>query len=266
VLSCVFLQPIFAQQANERQIHAFNLAVKANDFSFVARMDRLGLSPSTRDSLGNNLLMIGIREGGSALVLLMLEDTQWQASAVINHENTLGENALMLSALNGQEQVVLRLIGLKAQVNREGWTALHYAATSGHVGIISILLDHHAYIDAESPNRTTPLMMAARFNRAAATRFLLEAGADPTIANEAGLKARDYAAQGNEKDLEFVLSLKEISFENRRNNQIHISDRALTLEEVVIQSGGSVVREAESTASSREVGPSGQTEVFEGIR
>jgi uncharacterized protein len=252
--------------AIERQVHAFSLAVKANDFSFLARMDRFGLGPSTRDALGNNLMMIGIREGGQQMMLLLLEDPKWQSKDVLEHENQLGETALMLAALGGQEPLVRQLIALGAQVNREGWTPLHYAATSGHVGSLEALLEHHAYVDAESPNRTTPLMMAARFNHTAAAKRLLAAGADPTISNDAGFKARDYALQGNNKDLDFFLQLEEIAFENRYLGSVFPVPEALTLEEIVIRSGGSVVIEAGSQPPQKEVGPGGGAEVFQGIR
>jgi uncharacterized protein len=259
-------QVVAQQPVSERQLQGFSLAIKANDFSFLARMDRLGLGVETRDSLGNNLLMIGIREDGLQMVMLMLEEPRWQAEPVINHENQLGESALMLAALGGHEQVLRRLIALGAQVNREGWSALHYAATSGHEGAVRALLEHHAYVDAESPNQTTPLMMAARFNHTAVAKLLVKAGADPTITNEAGFKARDYAADANNKDLEFFLRLEEITFENRYLNTIFPVQPSTTLEEIVIQSGGSVVVEPNWKPSKQEVGPGGGAEVFQGIR
>ena len=44
----------------------------------------------------------------------------------------------------------------------QGWSALHYAATNGHVQMMRLLLDNNAYLDAEAPNGNTPLMMAAQ--------------------------------------------------------------------------------------------------------
>jgi ankyrin repeat protein len=40
-----------------------------------------------------------------------------------------------------------QLIKKGADVNKTGWTPLHYAASSGQLAIISLLLDQHAYID-----------------------------------------------------------------------------------------------------------------------
>ena len=70
---------------------------------------------------------------------------------------------------------------------------MHYAATKGSVPIVRELLDKSAYIDAESPNGTTPLMMAAMYGSPEVVKILLEAGADPTLKNGLGLTALDFA-------------------------------------------------------------------------
>ena len=106
----------------------------------------------------------------------------------------------MMAALKGHLELVRQLIGRDADVNKPGWTALHYAATNGHVAVMQLLLDHHAYIDAESPNGTTPLMMAAQYGSPGAVKLLLEAGADPLLKNQLGLTAIDFAQRANRKD------------------------------------------------------------------
>ena len=58
---------------------------------------------------------------------------------------------------------------------------------------MELLLEHHAYIDAASPNGSTPLMMASLYGTPAAVKLLLEAGADPLLINEQGLTAIDFA-------------------------------------------------------------------------
>lgn len=108
-----------------------------------------------------------------------------------------GDTALMVAAYQSDVTSALALIEKGAEINRPGWTALHYAAASGNLTIIRRLLEESAYIDAESPNRTTPLMMAARAGHRDAVQLLLNEGADATLKNEAGLSAADFArAQG----------------------------------------------------------------------
>jgi uncharacterized protein len=92
------------------------------------------------------------------------------------------------------------LVDNDADVNKTGWTALHYAASGGHVPVIAHLLEHSAYIDAESPNGTTPLMMAAMYGSPEAVKHLIQAGADLTIKNQLGLTALDFAVRGQRQN------------------------------------------------------------------
>lgn len=111
-----------------------------------------------------------------------------------------GDTALMIAALQSDTAMALALIDKGAQINHPGWTALHYAAASGSLAIIRRLLEESAFIDAESPNRTTPLMMAARAGHTEAARLLIDEGADLTLRNELGLRAADFArAQGHDE-------------------------------------------------------------------
>jgi ankyrin repeat protein len=64
-----------------------------------------------------------------------------------------------------------------------------------------LLLEHHAYIDAASPNDTTPLMMAARYGNAQTVKLLIDAGADVTLRNKQGMTARDFARAAERQDV-----------------------------------------------------------------
>ena len=258
------------------RMQAFAKAVKSADLNFVAQMPGLGLNEGVRDELRNNLLMIAIRDGDGALAMEMLEDRAWRAPHVIEHLNQLGENALMVAAIRGATDVAHLLLDLGSEPNRQGWGALHYAATSGKVDVIKLLIEHNAYVDAHSPNGTTALMVAARFNHRPAAAALLAFGADPTLRNEAGLTARDYALKNANRDLAFWLEMEEVSFTNRYLKRMPKIRPDATLEEVVIQSGGEVTTvhpsgqpqgDGAAEPSLRPgVAPSADTEVFRGIR
>ena len=122
----------------------------------------------------------------------------------IESKNLSGENALMMAAIKGQTGLVERLLQRKAQVNKPGWTPLHYAATHDGpeaLAITRLLIEHHAFIDATSPNGTTPLMMAAQYGLRDVVSLLLKEGADPSIQNERGLTAADFARLSDRPDL-----------------------------------------------------------------
>jgi hypothetical protein len=65
---------------------------------------------------------------------------------------------------------------------------------------LSLLLENHAYIDAESPNGSTPLMMAAMYGTPQAVKLLVESGADPLLKNQQGLTAIDFARRASRMD------------------------------------------------------------------
>jgi ankyrin repeat protein len=65
--------------------------------------------------------------------------------------------------------------------------------------MIKLLLENHAYIDTESPNKTTPLMMAAQYGTAQAVKLLIEEGADITLKNEIGMTALDFSRLGESR-------------------------------------------------------------------
>jgi ankyrin repeat protein len=118
----------------------------------------------------------------------------------VEARNGSDESPLMLAAIKGQTDLVRQLIARDADINKPGWTALHYAASSGQVEIMKLLLEKYAFIDAQSPNGTTPLMMAAMYGSPDSVKLLLDEGADPLMKNQQNMTAADFAARGNRPD------------------------------------------------------------------
>jgi len=172
------------------------IAIKRDEPKVLTELLKRGFDPDTVDPSGRNGLLMALQEGSlkSAEVLIAWPKTN------VEWRSPKDESALMIAAFKGYQELVRKLIARDADVNKTGWTPLHYAATGGHLAIIQLLLDEHAYIDAESPNQTTPLMMAAQYGTPQAVKLLLEAGADPTLRNELGLSAIDFAQRGNRRD------------------------------------------------------------------
>ena len=142
------------------------------------------------------------------LFLAVREPAPKVANVLIAHPKTQvewrslkDESALMIAALKGEVDLVRKLIARDADVNKPGWAPLHYAATGGHLEVMRLLLEHHAFIDAESPNKTTPLMMAAQYGSREAVKLLLEEGADTDMKNELGLSAIDFANRVGRTDV-----------------------------------------------------------------
>lgn len=171
----------------------FFRAVETDDATSVRALLARGFDGNSPDPKGQHALLVAAREKSGKVADELL---RWPAIKV-EARNAVDESPLMLASLQGLTELAQKLVAKGADVNKPGWAPLHYAATNGHLAIMSLLLDNHAYIDAASPNGTTPLMMAAFYGSAAAVKLLLEAGADPLLKNVQGLTAVDFAQRNN---------------------------------------------------------------------
>ena len=167
----------------------FFKAVSVDDASTVQALLNRGFDPNTPSPDGSQGLMLAMMDNNFKVARVLVRHKQTQ----VDPRNKKDETPLMLASLRGDLELVLALIARGADINKPGWAPLHYAATKGSVPIVRELLDKSAYIDAESPNGTTPLMMAAMYGTPEVVKILLEAGADPTIQNGLGLTALDFA-------------------------------------------------------------------------
>ena len=163
--------------------------LKTDEVKVVANLLARGFDPNTLSFDGQYPLVLAIRRPSPAVLDLLLRTKGLRAEV----RTAKDESPLMLASMGGMVEVCKRLIALDADVNKTGWTPLHYAASGGHIEVIKLLLSHSAYIDAESPNLTTPLMMAAMYGSPQAVELLLAEGADASLKNQKGMTALDFA-------------------------------------------------------------------------
>jgi ankyrin len=101
------------------------------------------------------------------------------------------ENALFHAAAVGDAHKVYSLIYLQecdpSQRTADGFTALHYAALSGKIEVIRVLLRAGAKVNAESRNCVTPLHCAVGQGYADVAQLLLDAGAHMDIVMSSGI-------------------------------------------------------------------------------
>lgn len=180
----------------------FFSAVRTDDGEAITVLIRKGFDANVRDPKGDHALHLATRDNAVKAIAALL---RWDKIDV-EPRNKVDESPLMLAALGGHLETVSRLIERGADVNKTGWAPLHYAATRGHLEVMRLLLDRNAYIDAASPNGTTPLMMAAFYGTPTAVKLLLEAGADPMLKNQQDLTAIDFAHRANRADAAEIIA------------------------------------------------------------
>lgn len=167
----------------------FFKALDTNELTVAQSLLSRGFDPNAVAPDGEPAIIRAVRREAFQVAELIARFPVAQVDA----RNKVDETALMLAALKGQLALCKMLVERGADINKPGWTPLHYASTSGHLAVMQWLLQQHAYIDAESPNGSTPLMMAAMYGTQDAVELLLDAGADPSLKNSLGLTAIDFA-------------------------------------------------------------------------
>lgn len=139
----------------------------------------------------------GVRDRDFATVRDLVEAP---SSTVINvRDRSTGEAALHIVTRERDPQWVLYLLQRNANPNirdREGNTPLHIAAQIGFPDAVNWLRIVNADLNARNNRGETPLILAVHQRNGAIVRQLVDAGANPDIADSVvGLSARDYAAR-----------------------------------------------------------------------
>ena len=195
LITYLFVLIVFSN-ANSGSYDDFFTAVRRNDPATVNALIKRGFDVNTLGPTGESGLLMAVRDSTVKVVEVLLKAPKIK----VESRSAQDESPLMLAAINGLTEICKQLIAADADVNKPGWTPLHYAASKGHLDIMSLLLENHAYIDAESPTGTTPLMMAAEYGTPEAVKLLLNAGADAIIKNSLGLTALDFATRADRPD------------------------------------------------------------------
>lgn len=155
-------------------------ASKAGHENIVRLLANKGAQLENRD--GQLLLHNAITDAHPAIAGALL-DILLKSSADVHRPDKSGWLPLHCAARHGDETTLLRLLGLKAQVNAQhpgsGVTALHRAAEGGHPNTIQLLIKHGAQVNARDHHcGATPLHWAAFRGHATAAEKLLLKGAD----------------------------------------------------------------------------------------
>jgi uncharacterized protein len=107
----------------------FFSAVMRDDPGTVHALLNRGFDPNTINERGLTGLYLALRDSSMKTAQVLIE---WPKTN-IESRTPQDESPLMMAALRGQTEIVRKLIARDADVNKTGWTPLHYAATSAHL-------------------------------------------------------------------------------------------------------------------------------------
>jgi ankyrin repeat protein len=175
----------------------FFAAIKRDHPAMMKGLLAQGFDPNTVDELGSPGLVFALRIESYEAAAVLIDSPK----LLVNAANPQGETALMMACLRGQQALAAKLLQRGADINRDGWSPLHYAAAGEDERMVAWLLQRGAAVNATAPNGNTPLMMAAQTGASASVEILLAKGADVKRLNGMNLSAADIAEQAGRDNL-----------------------------------------------------------------
>ena len=167
-----------------------------NDLETAGRLIRAGANANTANDLRMTPLSEACTSGSVALVDLLLK-----AGANPNTPIGTGVPPIMTCARSGSVDAVKRLIAGDADVNAkepaQHQTALMWAASQRHPGVVRTLIEAKARVLDHTKNGFTALHFAAREGDVESARLLLAAGVNINIRSEPDTPQGAPDAEGN---------------------------------------------------------------------
>jgi uncharacterized protein len=103
-----------------------------------------------------------------------------------------------------------------------GRRPVHYAASSGDVATVRLLLDAGAEIDAVADDGSTALILACAKGHASVAEILLERGSNASMLDSSGLAAIHHAVRSSSTECVSVLGASANSLDARRDPPLYV--------------------------------------------
>lgn len=201
--------PLLAQDLNTTLLEK----VKANHLDSVKLLIDLGADVNYQDNNQATVLMWATYKADLEMVQYLVKhdaDPKLKGAVYIDTSGSYYGNLLGIAAGEGKMDLLEYFLdSLRIPVDdrewnpttgaKDGWTALHWAASRGQTQSCNKLLEHNANINVnQTADQSSPLLCSMHGEHYETSEFLLSMGADATLTNISGWKAMHYAARNGE--------------------------------------------------------------------
>ena len=177
-LNAITKDPELKTARDEGGATALMYAALYGDDAAVKKVLDSGADPNLANDANATALIWGVDNLKKTRLLV-------EAGADVNAQTSDGATAFLVAARRPGSSAVLRYLldhGADAKTaNKQGTTALHYAAASGDLDMVTLLLERGAAVNAQAQEGTAPLARAAVGGDFAMVALMLERGADPNL-------------------------------------------------------------------------------------
>jgi len=200
---------------------ALHLAADSGSVDIIQLLLDKGISVNLTNANDSTPLHVSAQSGKLEATKTLIE-----RGAAINNTNKSGVTPLMVAAHYGKLEIFCYLTEKGADIDipndKNNNTALHYAAGSGGVDIIKLLLDKGMFVNLPNKDEFAPLHICAKFGHLEATKVLVERGAAINNTNKYGVTPLMVAAQHGKLEIFRYLTEKgaDIHIRNAYNSTV----------------------------------------------
>ena len=172
--------------------NAFMIACKSGHLALFEAMLAAGADPDATTLTGGTPIMFAALGDHADIVERLLAE-----GADPNRQGTNGWSAVTIAAAKGYAQMITQLAAAGVDINALDvyrWTPLMRAVDNGHEQVVDVLLSRDGVnVQQQDEAGNTALHYAVAHHNTAVAAALLQAGADPDIANRENVTARQMA-------------------------------------------------------------------------
>ncbi|MGP7733056.1 ankyrin repeat domain-containing protein [Oceanimonas smirnovii] len=196
VLSGALLMSVVTMAGEPAQ--QLRAAAIAGDTAAIVELLNNGAKIESRDDKGRTALMLATRHNRVNAARVLIE-----AGADVNAKDDINDSPYLYAGARGHNEILALTLAHGADLastNRYGGTALIPAAERGHVDTVSMLIAAGVNVNHINRLHWTALMEAIVLGQGGPAHtqivaLLLEAGADPNIADADGITPLQHARQ-----------------------------------------------------------------------